>query len=718
MRTRLITCSCNGTVAIEPSALERSLAEAGVDAKSALHGSQLCRRELPRVAEQFESTDDVIVACTQESKLFAEVAGAKKVVSPIRFVNLREQAGWGQEGAKAAPKIAALLAMATGAEMDPVAAVGYRSEGRVLLVGGDDALRWGDRLAASMVVTVLLERRAAALSGERLYPVVSGRIESLSGWLGAFDAAWSQSNPIDLEACVRCGACVSACPEQAIGADLQIDMDRCRSHRRCVDACAGIGAIDFDRTDTARTGQFDLVIDFREAPAFAMHQLPQGYFHPGADPDAQAEAALQATRLVGEFDKPKFFRYREKLCAHSRNEIKGCTQCIDVCSAEAIRSDGDRVAVEPHLCVGCGACATVCPSGAMGYAYPTPTHLGAKLRTALAAWRAAAGGSTQAPLFLFHDAEAGARLIESLGRGAGPVVARGGPAPKITGLPARVIPVAVHHVASIGMDLALSALAFGAAQVAVLATGREAPQYLDATRRQFETAQAIVSALGYRGTHLHVIEAGDAASLEAVLQRIEPADTVGRSATFALSEDKRRSIEFAVDHLAGEARLAGRPEVASVPLAAGAPFGTLHIDTAACTLCLACTGACPESALLDNPERPQLRFVERNCVQCGLCERTCPEKAIRLEPRYNLQKEMLAARVLNEAQPFECIGCGKPFGTRQMVENMMGRLSGHGMFGGAALKRLQMCADCRVVDMIRNQSETSIFDVARNRDTQ
>ena len=32
---------------------------------------------------------------------------------------------------------------------------------------------------------------------------------------------------------------------------------------------------------------------------------------------------------------------------------------------------------------------------------------------------------------------------------------------------------------------------------------------------------------------------------------------------------------------------------------------------------------------------------------------------------------------------------------------------------GEALKRLQMCADCRVVDMIENKDETNIFQVKR-----
>ena len=58
-----------------------------------------------------------------------------------------------------------------------------------------------------------------------------------------------------------------------------------------------------------------------------------------------------------------------------------------------------------------------------------------------------------------------------------------------------------------------------------------------------------------------------------------------------------------------------------------------------CTLCMACVGACPETALLDSKETPQLRFIERNCVQCGLCAKTCPEDAITLVPRLLLARE-------------------------------------------------------------------------------
>jgi ferredoxin len=146
-------------------------------------------------------------------------------------------------------------------------------------------------------------------------------------------------------------------------------------------------------------------------------------------------------------------------------------------------------------------------------------------------------------------------------------------------------------------------------------------------------------------------------------------------------------------------------------LPAGAPFGVITVNKETCTLCKACIGACPEAALLDSPEAPLLRFIERNCVQCGLCETTCPEDAIRLTPRLLLGGQAKEAVTLHEAEPYNCVRCGKPFGTRRMVESMTGKLGTHSMFaGGGALKRLQMCGDCRVVDMASSTNEPSIFD--------
>jgi hypothetical protein len=82
-------------------------------------------------------------------------------------------------------------------------------------------------------------------------------------------------------------------------------------------------------------------------------------------------------------------------------------------------------------------------------------------------------------------------------------------------VPANVIPVALWHVASTGIDLWLSAIAFGASQVAVLSTGEEAPQYLDALKKQMAVAQALLKGLGYTGTHFSLMRGRHAGALDA-----------------------------------------------------------------------------------------------------------------------------------------------------------------------------------------------------------
>jgi ferredoxin len=436
-----------------------------------------------------------------------------------------------------------------------------------------------------------------------------------------------------------------------------------------------------------------MVLDLSAQPLIRTAQPPQGYLSPGADPLGQAQAVAQLAQMVGEFEKPRFFAYNEKICAHSRSAKPGCNRCIEVCSTGAIAPDGDHVKVDPHLCMGCGGCATVCPSGAMSYTYPRTPDLGARLKRLLSVYAQAGGRDA---CLLFHNAQSRSLIAKLARRGRG--------------LPARVIPLEIHHSASVGMDVFLAALAYGASQVVVLASPNEAAEYGEAVKAQMGYAESIVGGLGYGGAHFRWLAAEEPTALENELWTLAPAASVVKPATYNLSTEKRATLEFAIDHLAKQAP---KPQDV-IELAAGAPYGQVIVDKNACTLCMACVGACPESALVDGRDRPMLKFIERNCVQCGLCEATCPEDAIALAPRLLLSAQAKQEVALNEAEPFNCVRCGKPFGTRQMVDNMLGKLTGHSMFaGGGALRRLQMCADCRVVDMMENKDEMNIFDVKR-----
>jgi ferredoxin len=254
----------------------------------------------------------------------------------------------------------------------------------------------------------------------------------------------------------------------------------------------------------------------------------------------------------------------------------------------------------------------------------------------------------------------------------------------------------------------LGAIALGAARVSVLSAGSEPSDYRKALERQMGYAEEIMTGMGLGAGRFRLIAAGDPAALERSVWDVETCRSL-TPATFNLTNEKRTTLDFVFDHLLRHA-----PErKEELPLSAGAPYGRVTVDKVKCTMCLACVGACPEGALLDSKDKPQLRFIERNCVQCGLCEKTCPEDAITLVPRLLLSSAATQPAVVNEDKVFACVRCGKPFANQRIIDNMLGKLAAHSMFKDpGALRRLQMCQDCRVIDMFEKNDDGTIFDVS------
>jgi hypothetical protein len=71
-------------------------------------------------------------------------------------------------------------------------------------------------------------------------------------------------------------------------------------------------------------------------------------------------------------------------------------------------------------------------------------------------------------------------------------------------------------------------------------------------------------------------------------------------------------------------------------------------------------------------------------------------------------------KTLAEHSDVDAIWAVADASTRSMIERMSAKLAGHSMFGGDGLRRLQMCADCRVIDMMEaknTQQDPSILDI-------
>lgn len=637
---KVLVCSCEGSMPVDGKALAAAL---GGEAPQLHH--HLCRGELAAYRQAVTDGGPLLVACRQESPLFAELAEQDDADVPT-FVDIRDRAGWSDDAGRAAPKMAALIAEAA-LSLDATPAVTLASGGSVLVQGRDDiALEAARRLAEDRAVQFLLTGPADGMlpPSPRAFTLWQGRPVRATGSLGG----WTVT--------VEGMAALSPSSRAA----LRFEPVR--------DASALLKA--------------DVVLDLTgEAP---MMRERDGWV--AADPRSPAaveRAIADAHALMGEFEKPRYIRIDSALCAHARNGKIACTRCMDACPSSSIIGKGDTAVVDPHACGGHGACASACPTGAIRYDFPANNGVFKRVAEMLRVYRQAGG---RVPVLLAHDAEHGDALISALARfGAG--------------LPANVLPFAVNAAAALGLDFLLTAVAHGAARVVVLADPRRQLD-LEPLRAAAALAGRVLAGLGW-SARVEVLVAADPAELATVLAQSNPA-AVEPAAEYLALGHKRQTLALALAHLWRNAP----DKVESLPLVAGDPFGAVQVDAQKCSLCLACVPVCPANALSGHPDKPSLGFLEANCVQCGLCRATCPEQAITLVPRLSFADAARQRQVLKEEEPWCCTRCGKPFGTKSSIERMVERLSGHSMFAtGNRLELIKMCEDCRVVAQYEGEDE-------------
>lgn len=630
----LFWCDCEGSMPLDSAKLEQSAV--GFQCK---FGTAFCRAQQAEVREALAAGAEVVVACGQEAPLFAELAAGAEASGQLSAVDVRDRAGWSEEGANAAPKMAALLAAAQ-VNLPPVGSITLNSAGVCLVYGcGQAAVTAASELSERLAVTLMLrEVGDAVLPAVRKFAVLSGTITQATGYLGQFEIV-------------------------ANGVGELIP--------------GGRGGPQFDSPRDGGRSECDLILDLSGGqPLFADPERLEGYAHVDpADANALGRAMFELSGYVGEFEKPRYVQFDEVLCAHSRSGQVGCTRCLDVCPTSAIAPAGESVAIDPGICAGCGACASVCPSGAATYALPGVDAVRQQLEAMLQAY-AAAGGTH--PRLLLHGTAA-AELLAALARFG-------------RGLPANVLPLELNQPTQVNHADLLAALAAGVEQVSVLVpTHLRRAGELVALDGQVELVAAMLEGIGESASRVRVIETEDPDSLADELYTAS-ANPVTWERVVALG-DRRAATRMSLTALAVD-----QPPTEPVELPAGAPYGRVVIDTDKCTLCLACVGQCPTGALLDNQEQPELRFQEDLCVQCGICTKSCPESALQLEPRYLFGEQARTHISLKREEPFLCISCGKPFGTRSSIERILEQLGGkHWMFEDDAKTRMiQMCADCRV----------------------
>jgi ferredoxin len=468
---------------------------------------------------------------------------------------------------------------------------------------------------------------------------------------------------------------VSCLPEDFSGQILQIDKSPDPDHvtipadGRAIAISGHLGNFTLTLgergTPVFQTLSADIIVDICDPPLLSMPVKPPGYACSGEQFTDIEIAVAGLTDLTGTFEKPRYFDYDASICAHGRVGQIGCNRCVEACPTDAITALVETVEVDPYRCQGGGICATVCPTGAIRYTYPDIETQINRLRTLLRVY--AENGGTQAVVVFIAEGEA--ESIE---------------------LADNMLLVSVEELASSGAELWLSALAFGASQV-VLAGSSVPDSVTPWLNEQIVLCEHVITAAGLQARSIVRVEA---------IEDLNPASTpphVVAKATYGGLNNKRNMLFAAIEALCGTTG-----DIIDLPT--GSPFGRIHVNNETCTLCMACTSVCPANAVVAGGDTPALKFHEHNCVQCGICERACPEHAISLQARLNLDHdERHRAVTLNEQAPFLCVSCGKPFAIRNVIDLMLDKLKDHPMFSSErAKRRLMMCDDCRVVDVVQD----------------
>lgn len=369
-------------------------------------------------------------------------------------------------------------------------------------------------------------------------------------------------------------------------------------------------------------------------------------------------------------------RVRQERCAKVRNRNVTCLKCADACTSGCITFDGERLAVDASKCVGCGTCATVCPTCALESRNPTDAQLLSACRTVARAGTSglgdAAGGAVTIvcePLkralgdlldaskvatvvcagridesLIAGLAAAGVRSVRiACGRCTRCEQAHGLATATAVADTARTlfaawdVPVDVQVAEGVGLEALARGVALADAQRAIDGffaqvrgnrpvregepSRRAARQSEDARKAMADGCAAGAVCADEDGASAAASDAGAVVAADAGAFQFQKVMKDGTLPHFL--PDRRERLLDALSQL-------GQPKPARLNTRL---WGSVVINGAACTSCRMCATFCPTGAIrkfdLENGEFGVDHFPA-DCVKCGSCRDVCAADAITL----------------------------------------------------------------------------------------
>ena len=337
--------------------------------------------------------------------------------------------------------------------------------------------------------------------------------------------------------------------------------------------------------------------------------------------------------LIEKVDSPYITVHQDR-CALVRNRHADCLRCAGACTSGCIRYDdaAEQLVITPELCIGCGTCATVCPTCCLEAHHPNDTQMIEKCRGA----QASAQGTCTIACSAFLSAAAGLYdpdkvvRVECLGRVEESVLtlmqSEGAQIVLVHGACAecehrcgwdmlqRVLKTEETLLAAWGQPMAVRV----SGKLPAVTRAQSDEGFDKAKRQAFEES-------GKDAARVGGVLAAEVTGAEFSPQKTRSYVKVMADGTLPHFLPDRR--ERLLDALAAF----GDPDDVMIDTRL---WGHVIIDTDICQSCRMCAVFCPTGALRkfgedDGPESVfGVEHYPGDCVKCRSCEKICPAGAI------------------------------------------------------------------------------------------